>query len=109
MSQNRQQSLGRIDNLANQLGVSTTTLQLGGVAAVGAAVLYGGGSRQPVVLDQPPKNAEDSKPIYEEGKKHWTCDPKGEAYIPFAKAGPGSEKENPAMTICQLLDLVLTR
>lgn len=105
----RQQALGRIEELANQLGVSTQTVKVGGAVVAAAGFVYANSGRSPVQLDLPPKNAEDTKPIYETGKKHWTCDPKGEAYIPLAKTGPGSEKDNPLMTVPALLEIVLTR
>ncbi len=99
-------AVGRLENLASQLGCTTQQLKIGaGAAAAGvAAIAVVSHGRAPVPLADPPKNAADTLPQYDKSKQCWTTDFTKEIDIHFSKTGPASEKGCPPTTVIALLE-----
>ncbi len=85
-----ERAVGRINQLAEQLGVTPTQLKIGAGAVVGAgAAIVAGTKRAPVQLELPPKNTPDTIAVYQPGQQHWTSDATAEMPIRYSKSGPG--------------------
>jgi len=97
--------MGRLENLADQLGCTTRQLKIGAGFAVAGAALVGitSSARAPLKLHLPPKNTPDTLPVYPEGQ-HWTTDFKAEFPIKYSKSGPASEKGCPPTTLIAVME-----
>ncbi|CAD7958959.1 unnamed protein product [Amoebophrya sp. A25] len=99
-------ALARVEQIAEQVGVSPLTVKISAGAAVGAAVgiAIGHGKRAPFPIEDPPVNTSETAPCYDGDGPVWTCDATAEVPIRFSKAGPASEAQCPMQTVPQLLE-----
>ena len=114
---NDSQPISRLSNLASQLGVSDSQLRIASGALIGASAAliahHVASPPPPLVLQKPDRNTPDTLPSYDEDPsdpdRYWTCDPKGDSRLVFAKSGPGSKEACAPATLVEMVEGALQR